>query len=85
MFLTILLWVRLATLVKGDPKASFSVATTPRCRGGRYSISWIAPFYSWSLPECKARRNQVPFLSLWYDSAWDWTVVSQTISEDENT
>ena len=21
------------------------------------------------------------FLSLWYDSAWDWTLVSQTIAE----
>ena len=25
-------------LVKGDPKAPFSIATTPRCRGGRYSF-----------------------------------------------
>ena len=30
--------VKLATLVEGDPKASFSIATTPRCRGGCYSI-----------------------------------------------
>ena len=35
--------VNLATLVDGDPKAPFSVATTPRCRGGRYSFPWIAP------------------------------------------
>ena len=27
-------------LVEGDPK----------CRGGRYSIPWIAPLYPWSLP-----------------------------------
>ena len=33
------------TLVEGDPKAPFSIATTPRCRGGRYSISRIAPLY----------------------------------------
>ena len=26
---------KLVTLVEGDPKASFSVATTSRCRGGR--------------------------------------------------
>ena len=25
---------KLATLVEGDPKAPFSIATTPRCRGG---------------------------------------------------
>ena len=22
------------------------------------------------------------FLSLWYDSAWDWTLISQAINED---
>ena len=38
-------FVESATLVEGDPKAPFSIATTPRCR--RYSIPWIpllAPF-----------------------------------------
>ena len=25
----------LATIVEGNPKAPFSIATTPRCRGGR--------------------------------------------------
>ena len=33
--------VVLATIVKGDPKAPFSIATTPRCRGGRYSLPRI--------------------------------------------
>ena len=41
--------VKLATLVEGDLKAPFSIATTPRCRGGYYSISWIASLYPWSL------------------------------------
>ena len=28
--------------VEGDPKAPFSIATTPRCRGGRYSFpGWL--------------------------------------------
>ena len=36
----------LATVVEGDQKAPFSIATTPRCRGGRYSFPWIAPLYS---------------------------------------
>ena len=40
----------LAALVEGDPKASFSIATTPKCRGGRYSFPWIAPLYPWSIP-----------------------------------
>ena len=38
--------VKLVTLVEGDPKAPFSIATTPRCRGECYSI----PLYPWSLP-----------------------------------
>ena len=42
--------VKSATLVKDDPKAPFSIATTPRCWKGRYSISWIAPLYPWSVP-----------------------------------
>ena len=37
--------VKLATLVKGDPKVPFSIATTPRCRGGCHSIPGIAPLY----------------------------------------
>ena len=42
--------VKLATIVEGDPKVPFSIATTPRCRGGRYSIPWIAPLYPWTVP-----------------------------------
>ena len=37
--------VKLATLVEGNPKALFLIATIPMCRGGRYSVSWIAPLY----------------------------------------
>ena len=42
--------VKLVTVVKGDQKAPFSIATTPRCKGGRYSFSWIAPLYPWYVP-----------------------------------
>ena len=28
----------------------FSIATTPRCRGGYYSFPWIAPLYPWYGP-----------------------------------
>ena len=42
--------IKLATIVEGDPKAPFSIATTPRCRGGRYSIPRIAPLYPWTVP-----------------------------------
>ena len=42
--------VKLAILVECDPKAPFSIATTQRCRGGRYSFLWIAPFYRRNVP-----------------------------------
>ena len=57
------------TEVEGDPKAPFSIATTLRCRGGCYSISWITPLYPWSL-HYNARRHRVPFFILWYDSTF---------------
>ena len=59
--------VKLVALVEGDPKAPFSIATTPRCRGGRYYNPWIVPLYSWSVPynaESKARRHQTPFFGV---------------------
>ena len=31
----------MATIVEGNPKAPFSIATTPMCRGGRYSFPGI--------------------------------------------
>ena len=31
--------VKLATVVEGGPKSPFSIATTPRCRGGCNSFS----------------------------------------------
>ena len=40
--------VKLVTLAEGDPKAPFSIATAPRCRGEGYFILWIAPLYLWS-------------------------------------
>ena len=33
----------LATVVKGNPKAPFSIATTTRCRRGGYSFPLFAP------------------------------------------
>ena len=57
--------VKLATVVKGDQTAPYSIATTPRCRGGFCSFPWIAPLYPWYVPyiaECLARRYLVPFL-----------------------
>ena len=56
--------VKLATVVKGDPKASFSIASTSRCRGVPDSILLIASLYSWYVlynAEFWAGRHQVPF------------------------
>ena len=39
--------VKLATVVEDDQKAPFSIATTPRCRGGFYSFPWSAPLNPW--------------------------------------
>ena len=33
--------VKLATVVEGNSKALFSIATKPRCMRGRYSFPWI--------------------------------------------
>ena len=41
---------KLVTFVESDTRAPFSIATTPRCRGGRYSFLWMAPLYPLSLP-----------------------------------
>ena len=37
--------VKLSALVEGNQKAPFSIATAPKCWGGRYSFPWIAPLY----------------------------------------
>ena len=38
------------TLVEGDQKDPFSIATTLRCREGHNSIPWITPLYPWPWP-----------------------------------
>ena len=42
--------VKLETVVEGDPKAPFSIATTRMYRGGCFSFLWIAPLYTWYIP-----------------------------------
>ena len=59
----------MATVVKGNPKAPFSIATTPRCRGGRYSFPGLLYFtldpYLIML-SVKQGGIKDHFLSLWY-------------------
>ena len=40
----------LATVVEGDQKATFSIATTPKCRGRPYSFPRVASLYPWYVP-----------------------------------
>ncbi len=72
-------WVSLdkavmATIVEGNPKSPFSIATTPMCRGGRYSFPGLLyltldPYLI--MLSVKQGGIKYHFLSLWYDSTWD--------------
>ncbi len=44
IYISIYKRVKLMTIVEGDPKASFSIATTPNSRGGHYSVLWMLNF-----------------------------------------
>ena len=71
MIIVVVSWL---TIVKDDPKAPFSIATTLRYRGRCYSFPWITPFtldlYLTRL-SVKQGGNKYHFLSLWYDLTWD--------------
>ena len=76
--------LKLVTIIEGNPKAPFSRATTPMCRGRRYSFPGLLYFtldpYLIML-SVKQRGIKYHFLSLWYDSTWDWTQVSRAIGQ----
>ena len=64
--------VKLMTVVKGDLKAPFPIATTLRCWTQCYSFPWIAPLFPWYvsyIAEYWARRHQVSFFDsfVWLD------------------
>ena len=64
----------MATLLEGDRKDTFSIAALPRCRGGCYSVPWIAPLTLDSyivMLSVKQVGIKYYFLSLSYDSTWD--------------
>ena len=67
--------LKLATLVKGDPKAPFSIATTLRYRGERAtSFPGLLHFTvdpNLIMLSVKEGGIKCHFLSLWYDSTWD--------------
>ena len=64
-------YVKLATEVEGNPRASFSIATTPRCRRGATSFPGLHHFtLDMYLIMLSVKQGGVKnhFLSLWYDS-----------------
>ena len=68
---------KLATLIEGDPKAPFSIATTPFPGLLHFTLD----HYFIMLSVKQGSIKYYFFLSLWYDSTWDWTPISQTIGE----
>ena len=66
--------VKLVTLVKINPKAPFSIATTTRCREGATSFPGLVHFnfdpYLMML-SLKQGGIKYHFLSLWYDMTWN--------------
>ena len=76
------LW--LATVVEGEPKAPFSIATTPRVGEGATPFSGLLHFtLNPYLIMLSVKQGSIKYhlLSLWYDSTWDWIQVSRAICE----
>ena len=74
----------LTTLLKGNLKVPFSIATTTRYRVGRYSIPRLFHFtLDTYLIQLSVKQGSIKyhFLSLCYDSTWRINAVSQTIGE----
>ena len=46
----IYIYISWPSVIEGEPKAPFSITTTPMYRGRCYSFPWIAPLYPWSVP-----------------------------------
>ena len=76
--------VKLATVVEGDPKATFSIATAPRCTKDATPFLGLLHFtLDMYLIMLSVKQGYIKyhFLSLWYDSTWDWTPVSLAIGK----
>ena len=72
----------LVTVVKGDTKAPFTMATTPRVWVGAIPFLQLLPFtLDPYLISVKQGGINYYFLSLWYDSTWDWTLVFGAIGQ----
>ena len=78
-------YIKLTTVVKGNLKAPFSIATTPRCRGRvlLFSPGLLHFIFDAYLIMLSVKQGVIKylFLNLWYDLTWDWIPVSQAIGE----
>ena len=84
MFESRLLLILSWTMWNHDLKAPFSIAPTPRCWEGPTPFPWLFHFtLDPYLKMLTVKQGDIiyHFLSLWYDSTWDWTPVYQTIGE----
>ena len=68
----------MATLVEVDPKAPFSIDSTPTCKGGGFHFTLDHDLIMLSVKQGSIKYH---FLSLWYDSTCDWTQVFRAIGE----
>ena len=74
----------MATVVEGERKVPFSIATTLRYREGATPFPGLLHFTLYTyliMLSVKQGGIKYHFLSLWYDSTWDWTSVSIVIGE----
>ena len=79
--------VKMATVVEGDMKTPFSIATTPGVGEDANPFPGLTHFILdpyLIIMSVKQWAIKCHFLSLWYDSIWDWTQVSKTIGEHSN-
>ena len=74
------------TLVNGDLKAPFSIATTPMCMGGCYFFHWVASLIlDLYLIMLSVKQEGIStFFFLIYNLTCDWTLVFWTIGKHSN-
>ena len=70
IYIYIYIYISWLTVVQCDPTIPFPIATSPRCREGRYFFPWIAPLILDPCPiilSVKQGGIKYHFLSFWYD------------------
>ena len=73
------IYLRWLTVVEGDLRTPFSIATTQRCKEEHYSFPCIAPLILdpyFIMLTVNQGGIKYHFLSLLYNSTWDWTLIS---------